>query len=500
MTNSSSILYYSNDIYYNSMEIIKEKEKLDNSLSSTIETNSIKEKQNLKDLIAYLKCTSCSKEKELKICKVCHKLICDFCIKKTENNKVCKYCNKQTEYIKCRYFDNLVSFINKSFQMDLKLEKLDKENQNITELLNEKMCKKCLVHNEKILFYCFNCHKNLCGKCNAFFSQESKDHFLHNVKDFLYVQKLNYNLVINDLENNEKNIDKINEIIKRLKLKQNENNLKNNNMEKILNDLITKINDYYVKENSKIDKFISKLNKLKLEIEQMCKKVYDEFKDTKKFEKIDVREKKEEFRHLSQNYFKFEKKSEKIIKLKTSIDFKTFNYPFIINYNNQEEPNKFEIKEPFSFNIFIKKENGNIIITLPFEVDVADESQKKFSKSYKLLPKLLINGKIYSDFEIKNMEKNNNISKNIIEEGELIQAISDDSNSSSFSIYENKNNNSVLSDNKIFEEDENMSSIKNDEVNTYYEYKFNTLLDKGKKESNEFNLIIHSYSIQSLYN
>ena len=105
-------------------------------------------------------------------------------------------------------------------------------------------------------------------------------------------------------------------------------------------------------------------------------------------------------------------------------------------------------------------------------------------------------------FEIKKMEKNNNISRNIIEEGELIQAIIDDSNSSSCSIYENKNNNnnSVLSNNKIFEEDENMSSIKNDEIDTYYEYIFNTLLDKGKKESNEFDLIIHSYSIQSLYN
>jgi flagellar motility protein MotE (MotC chaperone) len=46
----------------------------------------------------------------------------------------------------------------------------------------------------------------------------------------------------------------------------------------------------------------------------MCKKVYDEFKDSKKFERIDVWEKLEDFRHLSQNYFNLKKKSEKIIK------------------------------------------------------------------------------------------------------------------------------------------------------------------------------------------
>jgi hypothetical protein len=93
----------------------------------------------------------------------------------------------------------------------------------------------------------------------------------HNVLDYSYIENLKYNLIIDDLEYNEKNIDKINEIVKKLKLKQNENNLKKNNSEKILNELITKINEYYEKENEKIDKFISKLNELKLKTKKCVK-------------------------------------------------------------------------------------------------------------------------------------------------------------------------------------------------------------------------------------
>ena len=503
MYSTSSIL--SNNISYNSMELTKEIgqiEKKDVSLSSsTSEINSIKEKNNLIKLKAYFTCTFCSKTSDLKLCKICQKIFCDDCLKKSEINKICKNCNKKTKYISIRYIDFLSAFVHSSFEMSFKIITLEGKKISINDKLNEKNCKKCLFHNEKILFYCFNCHKNLCGKCSAFFNQESKIHIGHNVKDCSYIQKLKYNLVIDDLENNEKNIDKINEIIKNLKLKKNENKLKKENLEKMLNEFITKINDYYEKENEKINKFISKLNKLKIEIEKMCKIVYDEFKDAKKFGKINVREKTEELRYLSQTFFNFQKKSEKIIKLKTLIDFKTFNFSFIMNYNNMEEPDKFEVKEPFTFNIFVKKNNGNIIISMPFEIEITDESQKKLGKRYKLIPKLLVNGKFYSNFEIKKIEKNNNISRNKIEETELIQAISDGSDSSSYSIIETKSNNSILSgDNIIFSQDENLSNIKNYEMDTYYEYKFNTNLEKSKKESNEFDLIIHSYSIQSLYN
>jgi len=352
---------------------------------------------------------------------------------------------------------------------------------------------------KKFYFIVINCHKNLCGKCNAFFNEESKIHIGHNVQDYSFIEKLKYNLVIDNLEYNEKNIDKINEIIKKLELKQNENNLKKNNLESILNELISIISDYYKKENEKIGKFISKLSKLKIEIEKKCKIVYDEFKDTKTLEKINVRERIEEFKQLSQSLYSFEKNSEKIIKLKTSIDFKTFNYSFIMNYNNMKEPDKFEIKEPFEFNIFIKKDNGNIIITVPFEVNVVDKSQKKRRKIYKLIPKLLVNGKFYSDFEIKKIEKNNNISRNRIEES-LVQEISDDSDSSSSSIFDNKSNNSVLSNNNnIFSEDDKLSNIKKDEIKQYYEYILNTDLYNDIKEKNEFVLNIHSYSIRSLY-
>ena len=253
MTNSSSILYISQHIPYTSIEITKEMEQSekDNSFTSTSETNSIKEKHNLRNLIAYLKCISCSNTNDLKLCRICQKFVCDSCIKKEECNQLCKYCNKKTEYIKYKNINSLVSYVHRSFEMDVKSLSLEEENQGITDLLNEKNCKKCISHNEKILFYCFNCHKNLCGKCNSFFEKESQVHIGHNVKDYSYVKNLKYDLIINDLEYNEKNIDKIDEIIKRLYFKQKENNLNKKNYQKIIYELITKINDYYEIENEK---------------------------------------------------------------------------------------------------------------------------------------------------------------------------------------------------------------------------------------------------------
>ena len=48
--------------------------------------------------------------------------------------------------------------------MSYKIKFLEGDNQRLNDKLNEKNYKKCLFHNEAILFYCFNCHKNLCGK------------------------------------------------------------------------------------------------------------------------------------------------------------------------------------------------------------------------------------------------------------------------------------------------------------------------------------------------
>ena len=99
MSNPSSIIYYSNNVSFNSMEITKEIGQIDKKevslSSSTSETNSIKENNNLRNLKAYFECIVCSKTNDLKLCKYCQKLFCIKCIKKSEINKICKFCKKK---------------------------------------------------------------------------------------------------------------------------------------------------------------------------------------------------------------------------------------------------------------------------------------------------------------------------------------------------------------------------------------------------------------------
>ena len=180
-----------------------------------------------------LKCNLCSSNKcILKYCKICKTLICEKNIKKQENDN-CINCKKRL--YEMRFLDDLQLFL-EFYNNNLNLnEQLKKEMQKLKEILEEKQCQKCFIHNKKIAYYCFNCHKKLCGICYSFFNEDAKKHEKHNVNDYSLVEKYKINNIIDGLENKEwmkKEEDKIIHLLQ----------LSKDNINSLFKDLIEKIN------------------------------------------------------------------------------------------------------------------------------------------------------------------------------------------------------------------------------------------------------------------
>lgn len=495
--NSKSILYYSDIIYNESNETIQV--SISNDNTSNISSNNINNDNmyfNLNNFYNSLKCISCSNIVNLKMCKYCLKFICENCIKKLSNN-ICKNCNRNTEFFKLNYIDNIIKYTYNSIQNDINVKNLRKKNKNLIKNIEETIFKKCSKHNEKILLFCFNCHKRLCGKCVAFFNEESKIHKNHNIKDYSLLEKLGYNIIIDNLEYNDNLKDEIENFKKRLILKKEENKKRINNLEKLFNYIKSKIKTYYEQKNEIIESIISKFNDLKINIEKKCNRIYNELLEIKSLESsnnnFNISETKNKLNKLSQNFYNLKIKSEKNINLKTFIDFKSFNFPFSINNKDMTKNNIFEINNPFKFNFKAQMEKDNFYITTPFIVYVSDELKKNFKKKYILFPFLQMNGKFYLDFKLikinreeKNKEKKNNIiDSNIIKAEEI-----EDDNSSIISSSEINDN--VSYDNN-YDENKNIINLNNDD--NCYEYKLEINLNNNCKETNKFDLVFNSYCL-----
>ena len=152
----------------------------DNNLND-IDIDDIQEKNNC------LNCNLCqSKKDNLKFCKICHKFICEKCIKKQNNNN-CPSCNTELCEIKLNI---IKQFLDNSYENYISYKISLEENQKLKEFFEGP---KCLKHDEKIEFYCFNCLEKLCGICFSFINKISNDHENHFIIDYSLVEKYQIN-------------------------------------------------------------------------------------------------------------------------------------------------------------------------------------------------------------------------------------------------------------------------------------------------------------------
>ena len=94
---------------------------------------------------------------------------------------------------------------------------LEKRNEELKRKLNSNKCNK---HNEKILYYCFDCNIKLCGKCTSFTNREAKIHEFHKVFEFSEIEKTKYLDIINLLGNAKEQMNDANKIIKKCEKKK----------------------------------------------------------------------------------------------------------------------------------------------------------------------------------------------------------------------------------------------------------------------------------------
>lgn len=223
---------------------------------SKIEEESIQKKYN--DIS---KCYLCLKKIEKPVmCKSCLHISCKECIDKLvlSNRAICKFCNKRVNsscYIEISFMENVWNFM-ELYKKDKKdYKNLIKENEN---LFNEVYVEKCEIHNEKIIYYCFNCTEKLCGKCLSISHESAKKHNNHKIFDYNEVKISEYHELI----------DKIKEI-KNLKIeiekeKNDSDRIKNNikiyykNAKGILNNIYEKYCEILKKRLLKISEIIEK--------------------------------------------------------------------------------------------------------------------------------------------------------------------------------------------------------------------------------------------------
>ena len=230
------------------------------------------------------KCQLCKGKIERPVmCKSCLNISCKECIDKLllSNRATCGFCNgrvNSSSYVEVPFMEYVWKFLELYQKNKVDNENLAKTNEN---LFHDVYVEKCEIHNEKIIYYCFNCTEKLCGKCLSISNESAKIHQNHKIYDYNKVKISEYK----DL------IEKIKEI-KKLKIqidkeKFDSGRIKNNveiyykNAKAILDNIYENYCEILNKRLLKISEVIEKFNELSKRIDDSITNI------TKFFSKIE---------------------------------------------------------------------------------------------------------------------------------------------------------------------------------------------------------------------
>ena len=450
-----------------------------------------------------IKCYIClDKIKNPKMCKFCHRLACDECIRKWLNEKnTCGYCRHRItrfDFINVPFMSNIKILLDYNKNLEEKKEYLEKENDKLNIKINKNRCNK---HNEKILYYCINCSKKLCGKCTAFNSKESKMHENHKVFEYSEIEKSKYIDIINLIENSS---EKINEIDKNIEKCEDIEKYNKNifNKEKMILDIVYKeIENNYRNKNEIYSKNKKYLKYIQRKIDEKYRYIKNELCKIESLEKpnnnFNIEEQKKEFEKYKTELIKVEEKINEDNNI--FIELKSFNYLFNKTYESiiKEKSIKITINNPIKIEFSLKIiEKDFLEIIFPISLYINDNICKNSEKrKINFVPFLKINNQIYKEFK---KEKNS-----------LFDDFDDGNENNIYNEY-NKNDdeedekeiknlvnimelNQKDDNNKIIE-NKNIIKEKKDDENDNLEYKLLIKLNDLIKGENQFNLFIYYYS------
>ena len=232
------------------------------------------------------------------ICRYCGNIACKTCFYKwVETHHKCGCCRKNIskhELISPPIIGKINGFLKH-------IDEKNKENQ-------------CILHQEKILYFCANCIKEFCGKCLFFNSEESKNHTGHKILEYSKIKKSNYKDLINKLNKSKEIINDINvnsKIYDNYKL---DNKIKYNIAMNTLDFFKKIITKKFNEKNQTIAKNTDKLNNIKEEINNNCQFI------SKNLQKIEEIEKPLENFNIEKNHKNLKKGIENVEDIKKVIE------------------------------------------------------------------------------------------------------------------------------------------------------------------------------------
>ena len=464
------------------------------NINSSIEKGKI-----INEITDLIKCYIClDKIKEPKMCHYCHRLVCGECIRKWLNLKnTCGFCRNRVtrlDFIDVPFMANIKSLLEYNKNLEEKKANLEDTNKKLEEKLNSNICK---MHNEKILYYCINCNKKLCGKCTSFINKDAKIHENHKVFEYSELEESKYIDIINILEKKEEKIKKIDHNLEKCEEIKN-NDIKKLDKEKNILDIVYKeINNYYREKNNIIIENSKNLKIIQKKYNKKCKYINDNLQNIESLDKpingFNIEEVKKDIEKYQTEIIKIENKINQDLKKNILLELKSFNFLFEKEYDSIiKEKIIISINAPIKINFslqIIKKDLLSIIF--PISINTIEEKEKnKKKRKINLIPLLQINDIMYTEFkkeqesslffdDIQDIKKNgNNI---IVDEDEDDKEIKNMLNNIKFN---DKNLNKI----NIEEENKNKNIEIDDEENDNYKYIFSIKLNELIKGVNKFQL------------
>ena len=386
------------------------KEELKNSPSKNEEENKI---QN--DIFDLVKCYICLNDfKKPVMCKFCHRIACRECVEKwIRMHSSCGFCRNlimQNDIIPLPYLEDLTKFV--------EYYKKNKENMENLKEINKDLCEKnnfdrCNIHKEKILYYCFNCAKKLCGKCTAINNENSKEHISHNVFEFETVKNSQYQNIVEKLEKMKEMKNEILNEKKNCKLLLKNNMVNNVSNKNIIQKIERVIEENFKKYDRTVSNISSQYEEINKNIDNNIQKIKNEFKKVKKDKNlnekiINTENINKNFENISKNMQK--NKSEKDI---ISIQKNLFEMKIIshcINNTFEELINMKEIKLNLVENVDVVlniTKLDNFFLFLSLKNQDFDINGKKIT----FTPSLIINNVNIGQFKKVIKKINSNLEK-----------------------------------------------------------------------------------------
>ena len=455
--------------------------------------------QAINEITDLVKCYICLERiKHPKMCKFCHRLVCNECIRKwLEQKNMCGFCRHQItrfDFTEVPFIENIEKLIDNYKDLEDKNTSLEKRNEELKQQLNSNKCNK---HNEKILYYCFNCNIKLCGKCTSFTSKEAKKHQFHKVYEFSEIEKTNYLDAINLLENAKEQMYETDKILKRCEKIKKNNEKKSQTERNLIERIYKEIEKNHVKNNQINSSNIKKLNNFQNEFNEKLNNVSEKLQKIESLEKpinnLNINEEKKDIEKSKEKLIKMEQKINDDLQKNIYLELKSFNYIFNKTYKNilNEKTISINIEKPLKIDFTLELINNDILYIF-FPVSLLMEKEiLTIKKKVKvdLVPLIQINDKIK---EFKKMKKS--LIDDMILKNKKEKFIDDDevNEKEIIDIMKNLNTNEKnknINKNIIIEKNKNFIDYDNESE----EYVLKEKLSKLIKDNNRFELFVYYY-------